>query len=277
MNQIADRPRILKGLAVLAVCFAQLPMAGAQRSDPAALQAVHDAVTAELAASKTDRSIWMYTERDDSPEKRALYETIETDNGTLRRMLELNGQRLSGEAQQAEIQRINDYVHDSAAQAKARRAGAHDDAQATEMTKMLPDAFIWTIASETGDSETLRYRPNPDFDPPDMQARVMGKMAGEMVLSRPGNRIKSLRGKLTDDIRIGWGLLGKLNRGGTFDVERRVVGDGRWQITESHVHIGGHALIFKTIGQQEDDVKTDWKPSPAQTLGEAAKVLTAER
>ena len=35
-----------------------------------------------------------------------------------------------------------------------------------------------------------------------------------------------------------------------------------WQITETHVHIQGHALLFKTISEQEDDVKTDFKQLP---------------
>jgi hypothetical protein len=103
----------------------------------------------------------------------------------------------------------------------------------------------------------------------------MGVMAGQLIISKDGHRIRTLRGKLTEDVLIGFGILGKINRGGTFDVERRVVGDGRWQITETHVHIGGHALLFHTIGQQEDDVKTEWKPSTARTLQEAAQQLGA--
>jgi hypothetical protein len=90
-----------------------------------------------------------------------------------------------------------------------------------------------------------------------------------------GNHIRTFRGSLTEDFRIGFGILGKLNKGGTFDIERREVGPGFWEITETHVHIGGHALFFKTIGQQEDDVKTDWKPSPAKDMKEAARLLGA--
>jgi hypothetical protein len=63
-------------------------------------------------------------------------------------------------------------------------------------------------------------------------------------------------------VKILGGLLGELYAGGTFDVERRETGDGVWQITETHVHINGHALIFKTISEQEDDVKTHFKQLP---------------
>jgi hypothetical protein len=246
-----------------------------QGSEQSALQEVRQAVSAELQANQTDKSIWVYRENDITPEKNAVYTSIETPQGTLRRLIELNGRPLSSQATATETRRIQNYLNDPSAQAKARRAAEHDGAQAEELLKMLPNAFIWTRGGENGDLLTLNFRPNPDFNPPDMQSRVLGIMAGQLIVSKDGHRIRTLRGKLTDDILIGWGILGKLNRGGTFDVERRVVGDGRWQITETHVHIGGHALIFHTIGQQEDDVKTEWKPSTAQTLRDAAHQLGA--
>jgi len=255
--------------------FSGLSTMRAQGSDPAAVADVRQAVSAELDANRTDKSIWTYRENDVTPEKNAVYDTIETPQGTLRRLIELNRHPLSAQATSVETHRIQSYVNDPAAQARARKAAEHDGAQAEELLKMLPEAFLWTKKSENSENETLSFRPNPNFEPPDMQSRVLGKMAGELVISKDGHRIRSLRGTLTDDILIGWGILGKLDRGGTFDVERRMVGDGRWQITETHVHIGGHALIFHTIGQQEDDVKTDWKPSTAQTLREAEQQLDA--
>jgi hypothetical protein len=254
-----------------------LPAAVAQNSQPDALVAVRAAVDAEMLASQTDKTIWTYHDHDDTPGQDATYLTIETREGTLRRMIELNGHPLSPQAVQAETARISHYVHDHEAQAKERKNGAHDDAQAAEMLRMLPQAFTWSIVSETPELITLRFEPSADFDPPDMQARVMGEMSGEMVVVRDGNRIRTLRGHLTSNVLIGFGILAKLYKGGTFDVERRQVGGGHWQITETHVHIGGHALLFKSIGQQEDDVKTDWKPSTDETLEEAARSLDAER
>ena len=169
--------------------------ASQQGSDPAAVELVRQAVNAELEANRTDNSIWMYRESDVTNEKNAVYTTIETPQGTLRRLIELNGHPLSPQAVANEKHRINNYVHDSSAQAKARRAGAHDDAQAEELLKMLPEAFLWTKAGESGDYDTLNFRPNPNFDPPDMQSRVMGIMEGEMVISKEGHRIRTLKGQ----------------------------------------------------------------------------------
>ncbi|HTV09296.1 MAG TPA: hypothetical protein VMD97_09665 [Candidatus Aquilonibacter sp.] len=261
--------------AIFVVFLSSSNLWASSQSDPAAVEQVRQAVAAELEANRTDKSIWTYRENDITPGKNAVYHTIETTQGTLRRLIELNGRPLTGQAAANEKNRIENYVHDSSAQAKAQRASAHDDAQAAELLKMLPNAFLWTKGAESSEYETLNFRPNPNFNPPDMQSRVLGAMAGELVVSKEGHRIRTLKGQLTDNVLIGWGILGKLDKGGTFDVERRMVGDGRWQITETHVHIGGHALLFKTIGQQEDDVKTDWAPSTAKTLEEAATQLTA--
>ncbi len=259
---------------LLSVCTSSLI---AQVSQPDALRVLRTAVRAEMEADHADQSIWTYRDHDKTPDQDGTFLTIETRQGTLRRLIELNGEPLSASAAAAETQRINGYVHDPEAQAKARKNSAHDDAQAAEMLKMLPDAFIWSKASETPELITLRFQPNPAFSPPDMQSRVMGAMTGEMVIARNGDRIRTLRGELSYNVLIGFGLLAKLYKGGTFDVERRQVGGDHWQITETHVHIGGHALLFHSIGQQEDEVKTDWKPSQDDTLEAAARTLDAQR
>jgi hypothetical protein len=268
-NSVVLLPALLMG-----ICTSPLV---AQSSQPDALQVLRNAVSAELEANHTDHSIWTYHDHDKTPDQDGTFLTIETRQGTLRRLIAINGEPLSASAAGAETQRIETYVHDPEAQAKARKNGAHDDAQAAEMLKMLPDAFIWSKVSETPEFITLRFQPNPGFSPPDMQSRVMGAMTGEMVIARNGDRIRTLRGQLSYNVLIGFGLLAKLYKGGTFDVERRLVGDGHWQITETHVHIGGHALLFHSSGQQEDEVKTDWKPSLDDTLEAAARALNAQR
>ncbi len=268
-------PMLAQRIALLAALL--LPASVyAQDSQPRALEAVRSAVASELQNARADKSTWTYRDQDDQPGKRALYQSIETPQGDIRRLLVLNGKPLDPAAAQAEADRIRKFVHDPAEQAKARKNGAHDGDQAEQLLKSLPEAYIWALVSETPELTTLSYRPRPSFDPPNMEARVMGIMAGTMVIARDGNRIRTLKGALADDVKFGFGIFGKLDRGGTFDIERRQVGGGHWQITETHVHIGGHAF-FKTIGSQQDEVKTEWKPSPAATLTEAARILGVDK
>ena len=84
-------------------------------------------------------------------------------------------------------------------------------------------------------------------------------MAGDMKVDKTEHRIVSLKGRMIHDVKFWHGALGYLKAGGSFDVERRNTGGGEWQITETHVHIEGRALIFKSISEQEDDVKSRFK------------------
>ena len=269
-------------LLLAAAIFASAPVhaqnigaASSQGSDPHALRLLKAAVQTELTESERDHSVWTYRDHDKTAEKDAVYQVVDSPAGGVRRMVELNGHPVDSDTAQSETERISDFVHDRYAQAKERKSIAHDDEQAAQMLRMLPDAFIWTLKSDTTEYATLEYRPNHDFRPPNMEARVMGMMSGEMIIAKADNRIRTLRGALTEDVKFGFGIFGKLRQGGTFDIERREIAPHIWQITESRVHIGGRALLFKNIGQQEDEIKSDWKPSTAKTLEEAAKQLGA--
>ena len=248
------------------MCVGGLLLVSAARAqDPKAI--VQQAVNTELQVSRTDHSHWRYNE---SEMDGSHYVVVETQYGEVKRHIG---------ASEATLRQDDEYnqrfVHDPALQQKQRQAGLHDDKDASELLNEMPEAFVWKLERETADEIALSYHPNPDYRPPDMESRVMGQMAGTMVVSKPGNRIKTFKGRLTTDIEIGWGLVAKIHQGGTFDVERRQIAPGEWAITETHVHISGHALFFKTIGQQEDEVKTDFTPVPAgTTLEQAVEMLT---
>ena len=95
-----------------------------------------------------------------------------------------------------------------------------------------------------------------------------------MMVDTSEHRIVSLKGRMIRDVKFFGGLLGNLRSGGTFDVERRKTGGKVWQITETHVHIQGRALLFKSISENEDDVKSKFEELPNDvTLSQAEQDL----
>ncbi|HKF46740.1 MAG TPA: hypothetical protein VKB38_05235 [Terracidiphilus sp.] len=250
-------------LAPLAGCLAA---AAASGQDPR--QFVQKAVTNELAKDEVDHSHWIFFEVDQKPEHPVRQWVALTSNGNLRRIIQIDGQTLSPAQQQ---QRMDSYLADSGAQTKGRKSEAHDDREATEMLELLPKAFIWTNEGEKGTDTVLHFKPDPSFRPPDLESKVFAAMEGDMRVDTKQLRIASIKGKLIQDVKIWGGVLGTLDSGGTFDVERRETGSGIWQITETHVHIQGHALIFKNISEQEDDVKSDFRELPASITMQQVK------
>ena len=221
-----------------------------------ARQFVQRAVQSELHADENDHTRWMFFETDRTPARNVEQWVAQTREGALVRVVRTNGQLVSESEQR---QKMDAFLHDWTARSKQKKSEQHDDEQATEMLNLLPQAFLWTDVGANGDLRILHFKPNPQFRPPDLESRVFASMEGDMAVDSHQLRIASLKGRLIRDVRIWGGLIGNLNAGGTFDVERRETGPGIWQITETHINIQGHALLFKNISEQEDDVKSRFR------------------
>ncbi len=252
--------------AVAIVCITLAVCAAASAQD--AKQIVQQAVQTELDANNSDHTHWLYYEVDRKPENSLKQWVAETMGGDLERVLEMNGRALSPQEQRS---KMDTFIRDSGAQEKRRKGNQHDDRQTTDMLNMLPQAFIWTTVGNKDGCTMLHFRPDPNFRPPTYESRVFAAMEGDMAVEDAQHRIASLKGKLIRDVKFGGGLLGELNVGGSFDVERRKVGGNEWQITETHVHILGHALLFKNISEQEDDVKYKFELLPGNVTFEQAE------
>ncbi len=235
---------------------------------------VEQAVRTELAADAADHTRWLYYDHDQTPGNDIRQWIAETNIGDIKRVLQLNGSNLSKDEQQ---RRMHSFIGNVSAQQKQRKAGQQDDRQAADMLRMLPKAFLWKKTGERDGVTILHFKPDPDFNPPTKESRVFAAMEGDMAVNNAQHRIASIKGRMIHDVKFWGGLLGSINAGGTFAVERRETGDHVWQITETHVHIEGRALLFKNISTQEDDQKTKFKQLAGNlSAADGEKLLLAQ-
>jgi len=244
---------------------------------------VRKVVGNELWYSDHDHSRWMYEDDYKSPTKDLVKLVIQTPQGNLSEIIQSYGHTPPPQLHKADLARMNRMVNDPSFRAAQRQNERHDDQQATNLLKMLPDAFIWHIDSRGNGEIRLSYYPSPNFSPPTMSSRVLAAMSGTMTVDANQMRLRDLFGRLDHPVEFAWGLLGHLNAGGTSQVTQSQIAPHEWQITGTHVHISGHILFFKDIGDQEDEVTRDYHPVPdgvdlekAQQMlldGEVAKTL----
>lgn len=283
MRPAAGVYRALRAFVFLLLLLAFLPRAMRAQT---AEEIVHKVVGNELWYDQHDHSRWMYRDDYKSPARNQVKLEIQTAAGNLSEIIRDFGHRPPPQEHQADLARMNRIVNDPGFRAQLRKNEQHDGQQATSLLKMLPDAFVWKIEGRENGQIRLSYYPNPNFSPPTMASRVLAAMSGTMTVDEEQMRLEDLRGRLTQAVEFGWGLFGRINAGGTFEVLRSQVAPHEWQITETHVHISGHALFFKTIGDQEDEVTSDYHPTPdgvdlkkAQEMmldGEVARMLGVE-
>jgi hypothetical protein len=239
----------------------------AMRAEDATARAVQQAVNAELAADRSDHTRWIFLEVDRKPKVTVEQWVAQTAKADVTRVVKRNGHPVPEGQQRSKVEA---FVHDLSAQAKQRQSNAHDDKQAEALLKLLPVAFVWTEAGRNQETTTYHFKPDPKFRPPSREAQVFAAMEGSMTVNNGQHRIQELKGRLIRDVDFGWGFLGRLKAGGSFEVHRSQVGPGIWDITETHIHILGHALLFKSIAEVEDDVKTSWQREPDDVTLEQA-------
>jgi hypothetical protein len=166
-------------------------------------------------------------------------------------------------------------VSNPAEQRKLQRARNTEIEPGRRLFKMLPDAFVFNYAGREGDLIKLSFRPNPNFQPPSLEARVFHDMEGEVWVDGKQERLAAINGRLMEDVKFGGGLLGHLNKGGHFEVRQAEVAAGHWEMAAMAVDMKGRALLFKTINVQQTETRSDFqRMADDLTLTQAADILS---
>lgn len=267
--------RIVSGL-VAVILFAPnaLSQCGYLKAEMAAVDLARKVVTNELRIQNEEQSHWMYRLEKEEDGRKEVQKLLETKNGSLSQLLSIDGHPLDAKQLRKENQRIQRLVSHPDEQRKLQQASNKKAEQGARLFRILPDVFVFSYACRQGDLVTLDFTPNPAFQPPSLEARVFHAMEGEMTVDTTQERLVALNGHLIEDVKFGFGVLGHLDRGSTFEIGQTEVIPGHWEMTALHVNMKGKALLFKTIGVQVTESHSDFHRLPDDlTLEEAADIL----
>lgn len=228
----------------------------------------------ELHPANTVDTHWKYQLIKEVSGKQETRAVVETKSGSLDRLLSVAGKPLTGAQESTEAGRILKFSHSPEEQRKADQSRRKDAEQCDTILKMIPDAFIFEYAGESGTASKLTFKANPRFVPPSREGKVLQQMAGEMWVDASQKRLISINGRLINDVKFGGGLLGHLEKGGQFSVKRAEVVPGDWEMTELTVNMQGKALLFKSICVQQKELHSNFEQIPDDlSLADAANLL----
>jgi hypothetical protein len=270
--------RLLCSAATVLVSIILLGSATLSQSDSGSLgvsanDLARRVITNELKF-QDDHTNWMYRLEKGQYGKKQVEEMIETKEGSLSRLLSINDRPLTAKQQAEEDQRVQELMTSRSAKRKLQRALDAETLQGKRLFKMLPDAFVFNYAGGEGNLVKLSFKPNLNFHPPSLEARVFHDMEGEMWVDCKQERLAAFNGHLTQDVKFGLGLLGYLDKGGHFEVRQAEVVPGHWDMTAMSVAMTGKALLFKSFGVQQTENRRDFhRVSDDLTLTQAADIL----
>src|ERR1700678_1194376 len=206
-------------------------------------------------------------------------EIVRTPQGGLTTTLLLNGHPLTAEERKKEDEKLQKFANDPEARRKRRESNQADDKRAELMLTSLPDAFLYTyVSTDHGPNGEelvhLKFTPNPNFTPPNHETAVYQGMQGDMIIDKQAARIAKIDGTLFKDVDFGWGILGKLEKGGKFIIVQRDVGNDHWEEVEETLHFYGKILLIKSLTIWSSETMTDFRPiSPNLTTAQALDLL----
>jgi hypothetical protein len=228
----------------------------------------------ELNSSDVTEIRWKYLLVKEADGKQETREVVETKSGSLDHLIAIAGRPLSAGQQRDENERILRLSHSPEEQRKLEQTRKKDAEQCDAFLKMVPEAFLFEYAGESGSLVKLIFKPNPAFRPPSREGKVLHEMAGEIWIDAKQQRLASINGQLMDEVKFAGGLLGHLEKGGQFFVKRSEVASAHWELTEMVVNMRGKALLFKTISVQQKEVHRNFERVPDDlTISDAAALL----
>jgi hypothetical protein len=208
-----------------------------------------------------------YRLRRSSPRLTSTKEIIETREGFVARLVEVNDRPLSPADEQREQARLDALLSDPSRQSHRKQSEDSDTGIVLKLLRMLPQAFLYEYAGPGASGSGLaiqkfRFRPNPRFSPPDFETQALTAMTGEILIDPSAERVARLEGHLDQDTDYGWGILGKLDKGGWIVLEQAAVGAGQWRIARFQMKMTLR-IVFKNKSFDTTQEMTGYASVPA--------------
>jgi len=248
---------------------------------------VRQVVAQEVVAANKTEIKHMFRSRKQTPKGSQTRLYVETNEALAGMLVAVNDQPISAEQRQQEEGHLA-WLVNNPDQLRKKHAREKEDAERSlRVVKALPDAFRYEYTElEAGDSELgkpgdqmmrLKFSPNPAYTPPSRVEQMLEGMQGFLVIDATARRLARIDGTLFRDVSFGWGIIGRLDKGGHFRVQQADVGDGSWEITAMSLKMTGKILMFKGLSIISDEKFTDFQRVPADlTFAKGVDLLKTE-
>ncbi len=272
--------------ASLPAC-AQSPDADA--SIPASLQAIPprnwvvDAAAKELDTIHDRSSYLRYHMHIVDAKGEKIRDIIQSRDGSVARLILLDGKPLTEEQDKAERQRLDDMLKDPEGFRKHVKNNESGMKIADSLVRLMPDSMLYTYVPgqpQTGRNPSRReivldYEPNPKFHPPSTTAEALTGLRGRAWIDEQSKQVVRMEGHIFRGVNFGWGMLAHIYPGGHLIFDQADPGNGHWFFVRFSERITIRALMVKTINIKMDSDASNFQIMPAMSYQDAIHLLLA--
>jgi hypothetical protein len=186
---------------------------------------------------------------------------IETPEGRADRIIYFGDEPLQPDQQQKQQHRLEKLLRDRDAVKDDLREQKAETQRRIRMIKAFPQAVIFNYVGREDGLLLFTFRPNPEFSPKDRETQLYRGMEGSVWFEPVQERIVRVEGRLVKDLSFGWGIAGRINKGGTYQIAQTEVTPGVWRITTLNVDVKGRMFLFSGFRFFRKEKNTAFHPT----------------
>ncbi|HEX9256018.1 MAG TPA: hypothetical protein VF938_10745 [Candidatus Angelobacter sp.] len=202
---------------------------------------------------------------------------IETSEGRADRVVQFADEPLSSEQQAKQERRLKKLLSDHDAVKNELQDQKAETQRRIRMVKAFPRAFFFGFVGRENGLLRFEFRPNPEFSPKDRETQMYRGMEGKVWVEPVQERIVQVQGKLVKDVSFGWGIVGRLNKGGIYEISQTQLSPGIWRITTLNVDVKGRMFFLNSFRFMRRESNSHFRPvSASLTYPAAIQTLLAD-
>jgi hypothetical protein len=279
---------LLIGVSACATAFSQRANESRAGSGGALLDVaprtwIVDAAANELIALHHKHSYLRYRMHSVNEKGDRVRDTIESEDGTVARLLRRDGKPPTQEEDEGEHERLTGMLASPGAFAKHIRNGDSERKVADRLVPLMPDAGIFSYTPgqpQTGTNNggmevVIDYKPNPKFVPPNTEAEALTGLEGRVWIDAKTHYLVRMEGTISHGVNFGWGMLAHIYPGGKLVLNQTDAGGNRWIFKDFSMQLTVRALMVKTLSVNSHVQASDFKTIPAMSYQDAIHLLLA--
>lgn len=267
---IARAKRALYALLLIGllsgIAPAQKPARPASEDD---LALIERASANELAALESPK-LYRYQEQLDWNWGSETRSVIETAEGRADRIVLFDDETLSPDQQAKQQHRLEKLLSDHDALKNELKDQKSETQRRMRMVKAFPKAFFFDFAGSEKGLFRFNFRPDPEFSPKDRETQMYRGMEGSVWIEPVQARIVRIEGVLVKDVSFGWGIVGRLYKGGIYEIAQTQLSPGKWRITSMDIDLKGKMFLFNSFSFQRKELNSRFHPVSSEMTFQAA-------
>lgn len=203
----------------------------------------------------------------------AEYEVFYVEGREIEKLRSKDGVGLNSTDQQKEDGRTEKLVTKYQQDARAGSGRANNSEKDNE-DELHVSVFLRACKFTNPRRESLRgqelivfdIEPNPGYRPRNMNERLARQLEGVMWVDERAHQVVRLEAGLGDSAKMGWGILGTVNKGSAAIFEQTLVNNEVWLPSYAEIHLAGHYLFFSKYKENLVIHYGDYKKFRVETI-----------